>query len=188
MVKRFLITTALETSWCDDEPVLFLGEWCKLYHRKEVWEGLDAKILPYHWDERGKLFADYQYLTILYERLLKELARQLNQIHNVNHSLRYWRILIGPWLGIFVQIIFDRWKMLKLSLDEYEVDSCNVHPEDVENFIPQDTHSFINFVVSDSWNEMIYSHLLRLIPNKLDVNELTPMHKQTNLKSSFNIN
>jgi len=185
MKNYCLVTTADEATWPNNKPVVFIGEWCKRHSRMNSWASLDSITVPYHWDNREQLKKDYIYLENIYEDLLAELKDQLNSIHQTSHSLRYWRILIGPWLGIFVQIIFDRWKMLKLSLDEYEVDSCNVHPEDVENFIPQDTHSFINFVVSDSWNEMIYSHLLRLIPNKLDVNELTPMHKQTNLKRSF---
>ena len=33
---------------------------------------------------------------------------------------RYWRILIGPWLGYFLQILFDRWSSIQqvLSLEE----------------------------------------------------------------------
>ena len=27
--KHFLITTALEETWVEDQPVLFLGEWCR---------------------------------------------------------------------------------------------------------------------------------------------------------------
>ncbi len=28
MVKRFLVTTALEETWGKDKSILFLGEWC----------------------------------------------------------------------------------------------------------------------------------------------------------------
>ena len=45
-----------------------------------------------------------------------------NEIHNVDHSLRYWRILIGPWLGYFIHILFDRWIMLKRAITEYEIE------------------------------------------------------------------
>jgi putative transferase (TIGR04331 family) len=160
VVKRFLITTALETSWCDDEPVLFLGEWCKLYHRKEVWEGLDAKTLPYHWDDRGKLFADYQYLTILYERLLKELASQLNQIHNVNHSLRYWRILIGPWLGYFIQMLFDRWESVQKAVQLYDLSGAIVLSGTDETLVPKNMRDFTHLYTGDEWNHYLYSYIV----------------------------
>ena len=57
-----LITTADQRFWKTDEPVLFLGEWCKLFSQKAVWEKLDYEVLPYHWDDRGKLYNDYLYL------------------------------------------------------------------------------------------------------------------------------
>lgn len=89
MVKRFLITTALEDTWRDDGPVVFLGEWCRRYSRRDCWSVMDAEVLPYHWDDRAKFQADYQYLRDFDERLLQDLTVQLNQIHGVDHSLRY---------------------------------------------------------------------------------------------------
>ena len=109
MKKLFLVTTSLEDTWPEnDQSVLFLGEWCRLYARKDRWVNMDAEVLPYHWDDRNKLYKDYQYLLELFERVLKELTIELNNIHNVSYSLRYWRIIIGPWLMSFLTVIFDR--------------------------------------------------------------------------------
>jgi len=82
---------------------------------------MNAEVLPYHWDDRQKLYSDYQYLKIIYENMLKALQVQLNEIHNVDHSLRYWRILIGPWLGYFIQVVFDRWAMLKHAFKKQDI-------------------------------------------------------------------
>ena len=119
MVSRFLITTALEETWPDDPeiPVLFLGEWCRIYSRRDRWSMMNAKVLHYHWDDRHKLYNDYQYLNNIYENTLKSLQKKLNEIHKVDHSLRYWRILIGPWLGYFLQMVFDRWIMFKFAFE-----------------------------------------------------------------------
>ena len=78
MVQRVLCTTAKENTWPDDEPVLFLGEWCRRHSRKTHWSRMDAVVLPYHWDDRAKLYKDYLYLCDLHERLLRELAVKLN--------------------------------------------------------------------------------------------------------------
>ena len=46
--KRYLITTADENTWKFDRPVIFLGEWCRLYNRKHIWGGMDALVAePY---------------------------------------------------------------------------------------------------------------------------------------------
>ena len=48
----FLVLTADQRFWKTDEKILFLGEWCRLYRHKPIWSGLDAEVLPYHWDDR----------------------------------------------------------------------------------------------------------------------------------------
>ena len=89
MVNGFLVATAIKETWPNDSetPVLFLGEWFCIYSRRERWSKMNAKILPYHWDDRQKLYNDYQYLNDHYEIALQALQKQLNEIHRVDHSL-----------------------------------------------------------------------------------------------------
>jgi len=159
--KRFLITTADEHTWQTDCPVLFLGEWCRLYNRKAAWQNLDAEVAPYHWDDREKLYQDYLYLQALYEELLQELSAQLNLLHGVEHSLRYWRILVGPWLGYFVQVLFDRWAMLEQAVKGYSIAGVKILDVAPESLIPNDMDHFQALFVDDAWNEMIYGQLLQ---------------------------
>jgi putative transferase (TIGR04331 family) len=161
VVKRFLITTALEETWHDDEPVLFLGEWCQRYSRKDLWSRMDAEMLPYHWDDRAKLYADYQYLQDFHEKLLQDLTDQLNQIHGVNHSLRYWRILIGPWLGFFVQMLFDRWTSIQQAVSQYKLSGAIVLTGGEESLVPNDMADFSRLFVTDEWNHHIYAKVLQ---------------------------
>ena len=161
MVKRFLITTALEETWREDEPVLFLGEWGRRYSRKDSWLKMNAEVLPYHWDDRTKLYADYQYLQGFYERLLQDLAIQLNQIHGMNHSLRYWRILIGPWLGYFTQMLFDRWTSIQQAINQYDLSGTIVLTGQEESLIPNDMTDFTRLFVGDEWNQHIYAAILQ---------------------------
>lgn len=161
MVGRFLVTTALEETWpADDVSVLFLGEWCRRYDRRTAWENRDAVVAPYHWDDRQKLHRDYLYLQALYEELLGELATQLNTLHHVDHSMRYWRIVVGPWLGYFVQMLFDRWSMLRQVLSDNEITGVRVqhHPEGKQ--VPNDMTAFASMFIGDAWNEFIYSRIL----------------------------
>lgn len=157
----FLITTALEETWRDDEPVLFLGEWCRLHGRKDCWSGMNAEVLPYHWDDREKLYADYQYLQDFHERLLSSLTEQLNQISGEDHSLRYWRILIGPWLGYFTQMLFDRWSSIQQAVDRHELTGTIVLTGQEDKLVPNDMASFARLYTGDQWNHQLYADILK---------------------------
>ena len=163
MVKRFLVTTALEETWPDnlETPVLFLGEWCRIYSRRERWSIMNAEVLPYHWNDSHKLYNDYKYLSDFYEITLQDLQKLLNEIHGVDYSLRYWRILIGPWLAFFIQMVFDRWAMLNSAFKSYDINCCKILLTVDNTFIPKDHNEFNNMCIDDNWNEMIYGQLLK---------------------------
>ncbi|MBT5400528.1 transferase [bacterium] len=164
MVARTLITTADERTWPEDkkQPIIFLGEWCKRYTRKFAWQQLNAEVEPYHWDDRNKLYKDYQYIDGLYEELIIELSEKLNQIHSADHSIRYWRIIIGPWLGYFLQTLFDRWVMLKQVIEKSKPVDCYLLERDSMSIVSNDMSHFLKLFVNDDWNEAVYGQLLEL--------------------------
>jgi len=141
MKSRILITTADENTWVQGKPVLFLGEWCKRYIRKDYWQSFDSVTVPYHWEDRVKFKKDYLYLDSVYEELLTDLSIHLNKVHGLNYSVRYWRILIGTWLVVFIQIVFDRWTMLNLAIEKKvngalnaQVNAANVGYHSMRNY------------------------------------------------------
>ena len=42
-----------------NSPVLFLGKDGVVYILEDRWSAIDTEVLPYHWDDRQKLYADY---------------------------------------------------------------------------------------------------------------------------------
>ncbi len=181
--KRFLITTALEVTWVEDQPILFLGEWCRLYSRKQRWSKMNALVQAYHWDDREKLFSDYIYLNSLYERLLLDLSSKLNQIHGVECSLRYWRIMVGPWLAYFIHILFDRWLSIENAINSYEI-TGTVMLNNEENLVPNDLNHFNDLFVGDMWNHLIYGEILCKLSSVPKV--LINNHKDNNNSKSHN--
>ena len=175
MVARILVTTGDERTWLKHKtkPLLFLGDWCiKLASKKEM-ENLDYQIVPYHWDDRKKLYIDYKYLDNIYENILVTLSKKLNTLHDVNYELDYWRILLGPWLSYFIQILFDRWSMLNFAINEYEISGFSsikkTNSEIPANDFLQAEKNYIN----DEWNEMIYGQLIQFIEdNKINVENI----------------
>lgn len=157
---RFLITTADERSWRVDRPVLFLGGWCRLHDRRNVWRNLDATVAPAYGWGRGQQDTDYTYVQGLYEQLLVELSAVLNSYHGTNHSLRYWRILLGLWLCRFTSIAFNRWATLQFVLQHHAITGTVVLDFPKEQVIANDSDAFTYAYIGDAWNHALCGRIL----------------------------
>ncbi len=136
--RRLLVTTPDARTWKSDRPIMFLGAWCTLPAERKRWAHLNAKVLPYHWDNREKFRADYPYLQQCYEEALASVADALNSHHGTQHSLRYWRIVLGPWLYLFIHILFDRWTMVAAAIQHPDVWDTVIVNDPEEELIPRD--------------------------------------------------
>jgi putative transferase (TIGR04331 family) len=140
--------------------MLFLGEWCRLYSRRHRWSTLDAVVLPYHWDDGEKFLSDSQFLLSLHEVLLAELSDHLNNHHGVDHSLRYWRILVGPWLGYFTQALFDRWESVQTAVTAQELSETIVLTGLEDARAPNDMGDYLYLRLGHGWNHHLYARIL----------------------------
>jgi len=186
----FLITTADQRFWKTDEPILFLGEWCKLFSQRSVWEKLSYDVLPYHWDDRKKLYQDYLYLNKLYEQTLIQMKNLLNQIHGMDHSLRYWRIVVGPWLYYFIQLLYDRYQSILTVIESGKATNTIIGKYDKARWLALDFPCFLNWFVNDDYNHYIYSRIIEFtgrMPFKVvEVRDENNYKKQVDvIKNSF---
>ena len=46
--------------------------------------------------------------NIVFQQVLDQVALNLNEIHSVDFSTRYWNIFVGPWLQQFVDMVMFR--------------------------------------------------------------------------------
>jgi len=177
----FLITTGDQRFWKIDEPVLFLGEWCRIYYERHIWGKLDFEILPYHWDNRKKLYEDYIYINNIYERILTQLTVLLNKYHGENHSLRYWRIIIGPWLFCFIGILYDRYLSIRLAEESGKVTNTYIMEHNIEDWIPTDYNKFFQWHREDEYNQYLYSTIIELASKlKFERKNIRNSNKQGN--------
>ena len=180
MKKAVLITTALSNTWFHDDDIVFLGEWCKKYASGKLLDNVTHQTVQFHWSDRKKFEGDVVYLEQLHEKLLAALQIFLNDYHRTNYSLRYWRIVVGPWLSLFVPAVFDRWASVHnaMLLNEYEAVTLNDNiPAD---FTSSDYHDFSHAIQHDTWNYILYSDIIANMPG-------VPKYKPTsNLRAQSN--
>jgi putative transferase (TIGR04331 family) len=162
-MTRYLITTADERTWKWDRPVLFLGEWCRLYERKPKWAGMDAVVAEPFGVDSGQKNRNLYYTLELSMRLLPEISRAMNAFHGENHGLRYWSILLGHWLQRFVAVTFNRYYTVQQVLSRHVISGTTVFDCPSYSLATRDTLSAIWSFHNDVWNHVLYAKVLRHI-------------------------
>ena len=170
MTKKlpFLATTALPESWNTKEPMLFLGEWCKFHPKIFKVKNKFSVIKKHYCSDEARVYQNYKYISKLYEKLLFALTKTLNEYHGVKFSSRYWRILLGPWLGTFLPLVHDRWLILKKINYKKKISGTYILKIPEEGLAPVDKEEFDILRDDDVWNHFIFSKILQEIaPKKL---------------------
>ena len=62
------------------------------------------------------------YLKILKKKIFISLYKELNKIHNVNYGYKYWEIILIPWLLLFLDKTYDKFKSLNKFLSSNDRD------------------------------------------------------------------
>jgi len=153
MKKYVLETTPLNRNTSKTETLL-LGDWCNLDG-----ENRGLKVVDYHWNDRKQLHLDHQRIFSLYEVYLRKLTISLNKIHHVEHTVDYWRIIVGPWLYYFICIVSDRYQMLFKASKNFNVEYTLEPQYDSDSWIPLDYIDFNYKFYSDEWNYYIFSEI-----------------------------
>ncbi len=161
---RRLVTSALEECWPTDEPILFMGHWCLRYSRRSTWEALDYEVFTGSGKARSEIPVDIAYIQEVCERFLPEIAATLNRLHGVNHSLRYWRIVLGWWLVYFAQVFFDRWQFLQMIAKSQPNIRLARLSHGGASPSSNDCSAFIEALSNDDWDERLCGEIAATIP------------------------
>jgi len=175
-MKRYLAATALSQMWDTQGTVLLLGPWCLTQENKRLLEGKDYFLLPSPWKPALRLKEAADHCYDVYLNLLSGVAAQLNLLHGVSYPLRYWQILIGPWLLSFTKIFYERYKRIENAsqlfpdavMHALPIERCDLSTYDTQEFM-------IEKVNNDAYNLKIFSaisHALR--PQNLIMTQPVP--------------
>ena len=161
----FLILTADELTWKFDRPVIFLGEWCRRFNRRDVWKNMVAKVAAPYGCEKAKKDSDRIEAKLLEQKYFPLLCCELNRVHKVNYDDRFWRILLGSWFERYVKLILNRVRTLELCLKTYHIDSVAEYSEGRYSLATEDSYTATWASNDDTWNNYLLLKILDEIPN-----------------------
>ena len=169
--SRYLITTDLEETWKFDQPVIFLGDWCLKYSRRHIWEKMDAITAKPYGLGLKKKDTDYLSARKLEKIIFPYLCIQLNNYHKTKHTERFWQILLGHWLRIYIDVMVNRINTLEECVRDYELSGTTTFLGGNQNLATENTLSFLKIVDDSYWNNALNIRILELLyPKKIKLN------------------
>jgi putative transferase (TIGR04331 family) len=161
-IPRYLVTTADERTWKFDRPVLFLGEWCRLYDRKNIWQDMDAIVAEPYGMGFTKKNSDHARARALEDKLFHEFCILLNQHHDSRHGERFWRIVLGHWFQRIIGVLLNRVNTLEQAFHLYTISGTSIYAIVDYSLAPLDSYSAIWAFNDDRWNNILTGRILSL--------------------------
>lgn len=162
-VHRHLITTDDERTWKFDRPVVFLGEWCRLYDRRHIWQNMDAIVAAPYGLSQASRDADHAEARALEDMLFPLLCEALNVQHGTKHGTRFWRIVLGHWFRRCVDVVVNRVRTLELCLWNYQLNGTTAFSDKNYALAPQDSYAAVWAFNDALWNSALYFRILNLL-------------------------
>ena len=88
------------------EKYLIAGEWVTENIDENILKELDYEIFQTDSHLKKNRIINSFNSNIIYEKIIKDLSLNLNNIHSVKFSVKSWKIIFGNWLKRFVDICF----------------------------------------------------------------------------------
>jgi putative transferase (TIGR04331 family) len=157
-LTSYLITTTDRSRWPDSGHLVFIGTFClpndsDLLLDKYTYEIADTAVTS---DNKLRCF---QLSESVHVSLSVQIADALNQSHQCSKSTRYWEILTGSWLRLFIDLLISR-IFIVAKLREMYPDIQLVFAEGIKSRrAPFNTADFHSLTKSTEWNSLVYADL-----------------------------
>ena len=156
-----LIVLPTDQIFENSEDLTIIGKWLFPDLKRRDADNIRSAVLDYHWNDREKLFEDSIKINFFVTELLRDLSIQLNQTLNLNRPASYWNIILGEWLHLFCQTIFDRFEVLKSTKKDLDLIGIYELPTE-ENKIPRTTSDFYEKATKcHIWNANLFSEIVK---------------------------
>lgn len=188
-MKKTLLLTSITSFLQGREELTLLGTHCLTSSTPQSVNRQVKEILPCIWDNQDFHQNAYRRIHDYYENYLQLFTDQLNAYHHTDLPVRYWRIVLGPWLFHFISTLFDRYYLLQQSLAKGT--SYTVHVLSQDNFVYPQTFEQLHYMVTedDAFNLQLFTELLDFLPNQYEIQIVScrrsPLIRRVTLKKKI---
>jgi putative transferase (TIGR04331 family) len=170
-MPSYLATTAISDIWDTSKKLVLLGPWCIAdKNNRRLLGNVTYSMASSPWKPAIKIKEASDFCDVIYETFLPELDQQLNLMHGVSYDNRYWRVLIGPWLLHFIEVLYERYIRVENVFELFPDMSTAILPQAYCDLSVMDTRDFVSIrgkATQDYYNLKLFSVIINyLYPDK----------------------
>ena len=114
------------------------------------------------WDNRKRYYQDSIKIEKIYLYTLREISNNLNEHHKIKKNLRYWKILLGPWLNSFITAYYEKNLEIEQLLKIKKKITIQISNTNIEDQIPTNFFNHFTKKINDpSWHANLFSTILK---------------------------
>jgi putative transferase (TIGR04331 family) len=114
----------------------------------------------------------------IYEYTLDEIVRVLNTYHTTSKSKRYWEIIVGVWLRMFIESVATRTLIVQSVLKNDKDTNIVVSPDLPLSYSPQCLQDFQADLKTVSWNANVYNDIFEILSGKRQQNTFVKIPRE----------
>ena len=157
-MTSYLITTTDRSRWPNSGHLVFIGTFCLPDDPDSLLDQYTYEIVDTTVSSDNKLLC-FQLSESVHDSLSAQLADALNQSHQCSKSTRYWEILTGSWLRLFIDLLISRIFIVAKLRTLYPAIQLVCADDTKSRRAPFNTADFHTLTKSTEWNSLVYTDL-----------------------------
>ena len=170
-MKYTLVCDSETKNWPKNKNLYYLGFWCLEKINSSFNKIKELKII--NCKERNDIETkeDIKIINNLYYDLLIDLSEFFNKFHKKNHSKKFWEIIVGPWLKVFLSIVYERFISIQKVLSNDEIEEIILVKHLKYDFSNDNVHD-LEIKASkniNQWNTVLYTNIYEFLDKKKNI-------------------
>ena len=145
---------------------LYLGNWC---FQKNYIDYTNVIAKPYGMDKETKN-NDLKYARKIENQIITIIKDILNDLHGLNYTNRFWKIILGHWLRRFIITSINRFKTLENCLSGYDVKSLTIINYKNESIVTNNHLELTLNYNNNIFDNFIFGHFIKYLNHNIEIN------------------
>jgi putative transferase (TIGR04331 family) len=162
--EKNIRATALSEFWgMKFEQSIYLWAGAKQQTPCSEWEKNNIPTFQDHFRTKEEIQLAHDYCKGVYHKILPKLSEKLNEIHQLDHPIAFWRTICGRWLFEYICVVYEKYSYLS----NIDLENTDIVLLDKDSFyIPKSYNDFWQCFSSDFGVQQLVSHFYYLFAQK----------------------